>query len=105
VLKSLATYDSILFDAYPLDEAEFLESVIEQITYAQAFFPAAAKLLRPGGVLTYYTNEIDSFSRRHQRCLFEFFRSITLSVQRNLSPPTDCNYWWADSMAVVAAIK
>ncbi|MEP6932469.1 MAG: amino acid adenylation domain-containing protein, partial [Nitrospirota bacterium] len=102
---ALSEFDAVFFDTYPASEAEFEESVINSINFAEAFIPAAAKLLRPGGVFTYYTNEIDSFSRRHQRFLFQHFSSFTLSIVRSLLPPEDCHYWWADSMAVVKAVK
>lgn len=105
VADTLPEVDSVFFDAYPVSEAEFEESVVNSITFAEAFIPVAAKLLRPGGVFTYYSNEIDSFSRRHQRFLFKHFRSFTLSVVRSLRPPEDCHYWWADSMVVVKAVK
>ncbi|HEV7859202.1 MAG TPA: amino acid adenylation domain-containing protein [Pyrinomonadaceae bacterium] len=105
VLDQLETYDAIFFDTYPLSEEEFRETVINSVTFAENFFPTAARLLRPGGIFTYYTNEIDSFSRRHQRRLFEHFTSLKLSVVRSLKPPPDCHYWWADSMVVVSAHK
>jgi hypothetical protein len=62
-------------------------------------------VLRPGGVFTYYTNEIDSFSRAHQRLILRYFTSLSLSVVHDLAPPADCNYWWADSMVVARAVK
>ncbi len=105
VVESLQEYDGVFFDTYPTSEEEFEQSVINSINFAEAFIPAAAKLLRPGGVFTYYTNEIDSFSRRHQRLLLRHFSSFTLSIVRSLVPPEDCHYWWADSMAVVKAVK
>jgi predicted O-methyltransferase YrrM len=105
VAETLSEFDSVFFDAYPASEAEFEESVVNSITFAESFIPMAANLLRPGGVLTYYTNEIDSFSRRHQRFLFKHFRSFTLSVVGSLRPPENCHYWWADSMVVVKAVK
>ena len=105
VVETLSGFDGIFFDTYPVSEEEFEESVLNSINFAEAFIPAAAKMLRPGGVFTYYTNEIDSFSRRHQRFLFQHFSSFTLSVVRSLLPPEDCHYWWADSMAVVKAVK
>ncbi len=43
--------DSVFFDTYPASEAEFEESVVNSITFAEAFIPVAAKLLRPGGCL------------------------------------------------------
>jgi amino acid adenylation domain-containing protein len=105
VLDQLDTYDAVLFDTYPLSEEEFRDAVINSVTFAESFFPVAARLLRPGGVFTYYTNEIDSFSRRHQRRLLDHFGSLTLAVVRSLKPPEDCNYWWADSMVVIGAVK
>jgi amino acid adenylation domain-containing protein len=105
VVPGLGPFDAILFDTYPMSEQEFNEVAIGSITFAEPFIPVAASLLREGGVFTYYTNEIDSFSRRHQRLLLRHFRSLTLSVVRGLAPPPDCHYWWADSMAVVKAVK
>jgi amino acid adenylation domain-containing protein len=105
VVEGLGSFDGVFFDTYPASEAEFEEAVINSITFAEAFIPAAARLLQPGGCFTYYTNEIDSFSRRHQRVLFQHFGSFRLSLVRSLLPPDDCHYWWADSMAVVKAVK
>jgi SAM-dependent methyltransferase len=98
-------YDAIFFDTYPTSESEFLATVIESTTFAEHFFETAARLLRPGGVFTYYSNEIDSLGRTHQRLLLDRFSSVTLSITRGLSPPPDCHYWWSDSMAVVRACK
>ena len=105
VVDDLGMFDGVFFDTYPASEAEFEESVINSITFAEGFIPVAAKLLRPGGVFSYYTNEIDSFSRRHQRFLLSHFSSFTLSVVRSLLPPDDCHYWWADSMVLIKAVK
>lgn len=105
VLVEREHYDAILFDTYPTSEQEFTETVLESTTFAQHFFPVAARLLRPGGIFTYYTNEIDSLSRTHQRLLLAHFRTVTVGVVRELAPPPSCNYWWADSMAVVSAMK
>jgi guanidinoacetate N-methyltransferase len=35
----------------------------------------------------------------------EHFSSFSVSAVRDLRPPADCQYWWADSMAVVAAVR
>ncbi|HET8796435.1 MAG TPA: class I SAM-dependent methyltransferase [Thermoanaerobaculia bacterium] len=105
VIDTLGLYDGIFFDTYPLSEEEFERYVVRDVTFAQHFFAAAARHLRPGGIFTYYSNEIDSVSRRHQRALLELFSSITFSVCRPLFPPADCNYWWAESMVVTKAIK
>jgi guanidinoacetate N-methyltransferase len=105
VIDTLGLYDAIFFDTYPLSEDEFDRYVIRDVTFAQHFFEAAARHLRDGGVFTYYSNEIDSVARRHQRALFQFFREISFSVCRPLFPPQDCNYWWADSMIVTRCVK
>jgi amino acid adenylation domain-containing protein len=105
VVAGLGSFDSVLFDAYPMSEAEFTEHVIEQITFAESFFQTAFDCLRAGGVFTYYTNEIDSFSRKHQRALFKYFDSVTLKVIGPLHPPQTSHYWWADSMVAVCATK
>lgn len=105
VTDRLGQYDSIFFDTYPLDEEEYYEYVINSITFAEHFFPTASRHLRSGGVFTYYTNEIDTFSRRHQRLVLEYFDAFSLSVVKQLKPPPDCKNWWADSMVAIKAVK
>ncbi len=105
VISDLGLFDAIFFDTYPLSEEEFNEYVVDSVTFAEHFFEAAAKHLKEGGIFTYYSNEIDSVSRRHQRTLFKYFKEITFSVCQPLFPPEDCNYWWADSMVVTKCIK
>ncbi|ATQ77478.1 hypothetical protein CR152_25470 [Massilia violaceinigra] len=99
------SFDGVLFDTYPTSEDEYSAEVAASPTFAASFFPAAQRMLRPGGVFTYYTNEIDSLSRRHQRLLLEHFSSFSVGLVRGLRPPADCQYWWADSMAIVKAVK
>ena len=98
-------FDAILFDTYPTSEEEYSREVLESPTFAAGFFPRAAELLRPGGIFTYYSNEIDSLGREHQRLLLRHFQSFSVSLVRGLNPPPGCQYWWADSMAVVRAVK
>ena len=98
-------YDGIFFHAFPLNEQEFIDTVVNSITFAEHFFPVAAELLRPGGSFAYLTTEIDSLSRRHQRALLKFFSSLTVSVEK-CSPPADTrDTWWADSMVILKAVK
>jgi guanidinoacetate N-methyltransferase len=104
-LPALGFFDGIFFDTYPADENEYMEYVVGDVTFAAHFFPHAAAHLRPGGVFSYYSNEIDSLSRRHQRRLLEHFSSFSVEVVRDLEPPADCHYWWSNSMAVVRATK
>ena len=75
------------------------------VTFAAHFFPVAAAHLRPGGVFTYLSNEIDSLSRAHQRLLFAHFRSVRMQRVPLVLPPDVRDAWWADSMVVVEAVK
>jgi guanidinoacetate N-methyltransferase len=106
VAGQFAQYDGIFFHTYPLDEEEYVESVVRSVTFAAGFFPVAAAHLRPGGVFTYLTNEADSLSRAHQRLLLAHFREFRMQRVLNLSLPTNSgDDLWADSMVVVAAIS
>ncbi len=101
----LGLYDGIFFHAVPLDEEEFLRYMVEGITFAEHFFVIAARHLRPGGVFSYLSTEIDSLSRRHQRALLEHFSSLSLRVQPVEIPEDTEDAWWADSMVIVKAIR
>ena len=105
-ITSLGLFDAVFFHTYPLNEQEYLDYVVGATTFAEHFFPTAAAHLKPGGVFTYMTNEIDSLSRGHQRALLRHFGAIALSILRPLELPSDVkDAWWADSMAIVKAVK
>jgi len=105
VIDSLGEFDAVFFHTYALDEDEAVELLESNVTFAAPFFPVAAAHLRPGGVFTYLSNEIDSLGRAHQRLLFEHFRSVQLR-RVSLALPEDVrDAWWADSMVVVEAVK
>jgi len=105
VIDEMELFDGILFDTYPMSEDEFRRYVLKDVTFAEHCFMAAGRHLKPGGIFTYYSNEIDSLSRRHQRALLRTFSSFHVSIVKNLHPPQDSQNWWADSMAVVRACK
>jgi guanidinoacetate N-methyltransferase len=106
VIGRLGSYDAILYDTYPTDEREFVRTLgPKAVTLAAEFFEHAAAHLRPGGVFSYYTNEIDSLSRAHQRALLRHFSSFRVELVRGLQPPSDCTYWWASTMAAVTATR
>ena len=102
-IGGLGLFDGIFFHTYPLNEDEYMEYVNGSVTFAEHFFPVAAAHLRPGGVFTYLTNEIDSLSRAHQRLLFKHFSSFSMKVVPLQMPADVKDTWWADSMVVVAA--
>lgn len=104
-IDELGLFDGIFFHTYPLNQEEYMEYVNNSVTFAEHFFSVAARHLRPGGVFTYLSNEIDSLSRAHQRSLFRHFSSIALEVVP-LDVPADVkDTWWADTMVVVKAVK
>lgn len=107
VAEQLGDYDGILFDTYPLSQEEYLRNEVHGRAYSHAgeFFPLAAAKLRPGGIFTYFSCEIDSLSRGHQRLLLRHFDSFEISVVRGLVPPDGCQYWWASSMVLVTATR
>ncbi|WP_156365133.1 class I SAM-dependent methyltransferase [Sciscionella sediminilitoris] len=104
-IGALGRYDGIFFDTYPSTEQEIAEHVLDAPVYAQHFFPTAVEHLVESGVLTYFTVEIDSLSRMHQRILTEYFSRIETTLVTGFRPPADCQYYWADSMVVVAAVR
>lgn len=102
----MGDYDAIFFHSYPLNNDEFLEHVAHSPTFAAHFFPTAAAHLVQGGVFTYLTNELDSFSRGHQRLLFQYFSSFSLSQVQCLEVPEETgDAQWGDSMVIVKAVK
>lgn len=104
-IDELGLFDGIFFHTYPLNEEEYMKYVHGRATFAEHFFESAARHLHPGGVLTYFSNEIDSLGRGHQRALFRHFSSVSLRVI-SLELPDDINdTWWADSMVIVKAVK
>lgn len=105
VLPKLGKFDGILFHTYPMNEQEFVDYILNSITFAEHAFADMASHLKPGGVFTYLTTEIDSLSRRHQRALFQHFSEITSKVVP-VSPLEDTiDSWWSQSMVVLKATK
>ncbi|NNE99539.1 MAG: class I SAM-dependent methyltransferase [Pyrinomonadaceae bacterium] len=102
---SLGLFDGILFHTYPLNEEEYIKYVHQGITFAEHFFATAAQHLKKGGIFTYFSNEIDSLSREHQRSLFRHFSHISTSIINLEIPESVEDSWWADSMVIVKAYK
>ena len=82
-----------------------MKYVQESITFAEHFFPYASSHLNPGGSFTYFSNEIDSLSREHQRLLLKHFSSFSVHVVTLNMPEDVKDIWWANSIVVVKAIK
>jgi len=104
-IDDLGLFDGIFFHTYPLNEEEYMKYVQESITFAEHFFPYASSHLNPGGSFTYFSNEIDSLSREHQRLLLKHFSSFSVQTVALTMPEDVKDIWWANSIVVVKAIK
>lgn len=104
-ISQLDLFDGIFFHTYPLNEAEYMKYVNGAVTFAEHFFPSASAHLRKGGAFTYFSNEIDSLSRGHQRLIFQYFSSFSIHIVPLDIPTNVKDLWWADSMVVVKAVK
>lgn len=104
-IDSLDLFDGIFFHTYPLNEEEYMKYVQESITFAEHFFPYASSHLKPGGSFTYFSNEIDSLSREHQRLLLKHFSSFSIQTVPLTMPEDVKDIWWANSIVVVKAVK
>jgi len=89
-------FDGILFDTYPLTEEEWQSN-------HYPFIPVAPSLLRPGGVLTYFSDETIEFRHEHLCKLLASFADVRLVRVDGLHPYEGCEYWSADHMIVPVA--
>lgn len=87
------SFDGILFDTYPMNDDEVHENHFP-------FFEHAFRLLRPGGVFTYYSDEAADYSSRHRARLeaagFDRIEGRPCAV----NPPADCLYWNKKSLLI-----
>jgi guanidinoacetate N-methyltransferase len=92
-----ASFDGILFDTYPVQA--------EEVAAHWFFFETAHRLLKPGGVFTYFSDEVSEFSDRHLAALraagFNDIRSEICEV----NPPEGCLYWTAPTIVVPILAK
>ncbi|MGZ8227844.1 MAG: class I SAM-dependent methyltransferase [Methylococcaceae bacterium] len=89
--------DGILFDSYPLSA--------DDLDCHYPFFVHAHRILKSGGVFTYYSDEAEDFAPEHLARLQEVgFTNITKELCA-VNPPTDCLYWQGDSILAPIVIK
>lgn len=94
------TFDGILFDTYPLAKEEIHQNHF-------CFFKEAYRLLKPGGVFTYYSDEAEDFAPEHYaRLLDAGFKAENISAGLcEVNPPEECEYWKAKTIMVPVIIK
>ena len=93
------TFDGILFDTYPIGEDEMIGPHM-------FFFDEAHRLLKPGGVLTYYSDEAVDLKPPHvQRLVEAGFSEATIDFEVcEVTPPENCEYW-SDSTIIVPIVR
>lgn len=87
------SFDGILFDSCPLDApVEFFQFF--------PFFSEAYRLLRKGGVFTYFSDEPRDISAKHRAELIEAgFQPSDIKFKLcKVHPPKDCEYWHHDTI-------
>lgn len=89
------TFDGILFDTYPIKQAEMIGPHM-------FFFKEAHRLLKPGGVLTYYSDEAVDLKPPHIERLVEAgFSEASIGFEIcEVTPPDNCEYWSAPTIVV-----
>lgn len=89
------SFDGILFDTSPLNQ----ETVFFHFF---PFFKEGYRLLKKGGVFTYFSDEPKEITPKHRRLLEKVgFHKIKYEVCK-VSPPATCRYW--DSKTIVVPI-
>jgi len=92
------SFDGILFDTYPMTEKEIHKNHF-------FFFKEAHRLLKKGGVLTYYSDEARRFSREHRKKLREAgFKEIGWETCK-VRPPRGSMYWRKRTILAPVIIK
>ncbi len=86
-------FSGILFDTYPLQAGEMHSN-------HYPFFKEAYRLLKKGGVLTYYSDEVAEYSPPHLVALSEAGFTNLARVVCSVNPPEDCLYWKQSSLMV-----
>jgi guanidinoacetate N-methyltransferase len=94
------SFDGILFDTYPLTEEEIHGNHFW-------FFEEAFRLLKKGGVLTYYSDEVSSLPESHcQKLMGAGFAKDGVEIEVvKVNPPEDCEYWQHDTIVAPKITK
>ncbi|MCX6742776.1 MAG: hypothetical protein NT116_00900 [Candidatus Parcubacteria bacterium] len=91
-------YDGILFDTGPIDRETFFYHFFP-------FFKHAYKLLKKGGMFSYFSDEAVEFSIEHMEKLKEAgFVNIDSKICK-INPPKDCRYWTNNTILIPIIYK
>ena len=94
------SFDGILYDAYPLTEEE-VDGV-----HTSYFFKEAYRLLKKGGVFTYFCSRgVESLSDTDRQLLRETGFFNMGGTVCSVNPPASCLYWHEKTMFAPIIIK
>jgi len=91
------SYDGILYDTYPLSAGGVNR-------HQRGFFQDAARLLKIGGVFTYFCNEVTDLMPEEYELLNELGFNVSVEVI-SVPTPDDCQYWRAKTIVAPVCIK
>eukprot|EP00928_Gymnodinium_smaydae_P020963 TRINITY_DN1811_c0_g2_i1.p1 TRINITY_DN1811_c0_g2~~TRINITY_DN1811_c0_g2_i1.p1 ORF type:complete len:719 (+),score=118.44 TRINITY_DN1811_c0_g2_i1:115-2271(+) len=91
------SFDGILYDTYPIKAGAANRHHLD-------FFEEAARLLRPGGIFTYFCNEDVDLSAE-ERALLEKAGFDVTTEKVNVPTPDDCQYWRAKTIVAPTCVK
>jgi len=91
------SFDGILYDTYPIQAGK-------ANLHQRDFFSEAARLLKPGGVFTYFCNEDLDVSDEEKAILDAHGFDVT-TEQVDVPTPDDCQYWRAKTIVAPICIK
>lgn len=86
-------FDGILFDTNPLSQET-------QFFHFFPFFKDAFRLLKDGGVFTYFSDETEKITPGHLELLQQVgFKDVKYKIC-HIKPPKSCRYWSSDTIVV-----
>jgi len=93
------SFDGMLNDTYPLNELE--------VNAQELCAPLAYRVLRKGGVLTYFSDEPERFRRKHLETLLAAgFQAENIDGKLiDVNPPADCKYWNVNTILAPIVVK
>ncbi len=91
-------YDGILFDTFPFHQKEKFSNHFPFIAHAPS-------LLKPNGVVTFFSDEKIPFRNQHLTLLLNNFKEVKLINVTGLTPPINCEYWKENYMIIPVAKK
>jgi guanidinoacetate N-methyltransferase len=91
-------FDGILLDTCPLTQ--------ETLYYHDHhFFAEAYRLLKTGGLFTYFSDEATQLSQEHSNALREIGFSQVSSYAIDVQPSKNCRYWHESRLVVPVIVK